>query len=116
MATATFNTKIESLGDDSNEYDLSTVLDLSGFSDHVSYKLLYGKGVSVEDTSMSIEANAYGNIIVEVSDGEGGSVANATTKISGFYAIKTEMINNKNYSEAVDSLKKDWATIVDGRK
>jgi hypothetical protein len=116
MATANFNTTIESLSDDSNEYDLSLVLTLSGFNDRVLYKLSYGKGVSVKDTLMTIDANAYGNIIIEVSEGEGegGNVANATTEISGFYAKKAEMLDNKNYQGAVSSVKKDWVKLVSG--
>lgn len=112
MATANFNTTIESLGEGNNEYDLSLVLTLSGFNDRVLYKLSYGKGVSVKDTLMTIDANAYGNIIIEVS--EGGNVANATTEISGFYAKKAEMLDNKNYQGAVSSVKKDWVKIVSG--
>jgi hypothetical protein len=115
MATANFNTTIESLSDDSNEYDLSLVLTLSGFNDRVLYKLSYGKGVSVKDTLMTIDANAYGNIIIEVSEGEGGNVANATTEISGFYAKKAEILANKNYQGVVSSVKKDWSKIVSGK-
>lgn len=115
MATANFNTKIESLGDTSNEYDLSVVLTLSGFGDRVSYRLSGGKGVSVKDTLMTIDANAYGKIIIEVSEGERGNVANATTEISGFYTKKVEMLGNKNYQGVVSSVKKDWSKIVSGK-
>ena len=117
MATANFNTTIESLGDGVNEYDLSVVLKLYGFNTRsVSYRLSPIQGVSIlttkEGTTLMIDANVYGKINIEVSDGV--NVANAITEISGFYAKKTQILDNQKYKESLRSAKKNWAEIISG--
>jgi hypothetical protein len=113
MATANFNTTIESLGDGVNEYDLSVVLTLSGFNARsVSYRLSPIQGVSVKYALMVIDANVYGKINIEVSDGV--NVANAITEISGFYAKKTQILDNQKYKESLGLAKNDWAEIISG--
>lgn len=110
MATATFNTKIESSIQDV-EYDLSVVLSLKGFTDGVSYTILSGKGITLhEGNLMVVPTDSYGQIVVKVSDGINS--ANAITTITGFYAKKAEVITNQNYTKTYSTFRNKWASIV----
>lgn len=117
MATANFNTTIESLSDGVNEYDLSVVLTLYGFNNTVSYRLSPIQGVSILTTKegitlMVIDANVYGKINIAVYDGV--NVANAITEIRSFYAEKVQILDNKKYMKSLSLVKNDWVGIISG--
>ena len=116
MATANFNTTIESLSDGVNEYDLSVVLTLYGFNNTVSYRLSPIQGVSIlttkEGTTLMVDAMVYGKINITVFDGV--NFANAITEISGFYAKKVQILDNQKYMESLSLVKNDWVGIISG--
>lgn len=116
MATANFNTTIESLSDGVNEYDLSVVLTLYGFNNTVSYRLSPIQGVSIlttkEGATLIVDAMVYGKINITVFDGV--NVANAITEIRSFYAEKVQILDNKKYKESLSLVKNDWVGIISG--
>ena len=119
MATATFNTNIETPAPKAtaNSYDLDTVITKEGFGDYLIFSYRLDKqrvGVSLLDNQLSIDENAYGKISVTVSAGDKFTPikANAETKLYGFYAARLELINNEKTLTAIETTKKDWPSLV----
>jgi len=123
MATATFNTNIETPAPNAraNSYDLNTVITKDGFGDYISFVYRLGekyKGVSLLDNILNIDENAYGEISVTVSAGDKNRPIQATisTKLYGFYATRLELINNEStaaaFQNAIASAKNNWSSLV----
>ena len=129
MATATFNTNIETPAPKAtaNSYDLDKVITKDGFGDYLIFNYTLGgsyTGVSLEDNILSINENAYGKISVTVTVSAGDKFtpiqANAETKLYGFYATRLDIFNNEStmivLETALASAKADWPTLVGGVK
>ena len=127
MATATFNTNIETPAPKAtaNSYDLDRVITKDGFGDYLIFNYRLGgsyTGVSLEDNILSINENAYGEISVTVSAGDKFQpiLATASTKLYGFYATRLDILNNEStmivLETALASAKADWPTLVGGVK
>lgn len=116
MATATFNTVIESpsaIGD-INEYDLGKIITTDVTSEKGITYTLSGQekaGISLVGSVLTIEYGSYGTISVLVT----GDIteATATTKVYGFQAAKVEFYNNnKELTTKIDNLKTNWSTFL----
>ena len=126
MATATFNTNIETPAPaKGNSYDLDKVITKDGFGDYISFRYTLYKpylGVSLVGNLLSINENAYGEISVTVSAGDKFQpiLATASTKLYGFYATRLDILNNEStmivLETALASAKADWPTLVGGVK
>lgn len=122
MATATFNTNIETPAPaKGNSYDLDRVITKDGFGDYLIFNYRLDKpylGVSLEDNILSINENAYGEISVTVSAGDKFQpiLATASTKLYGFYATRLDILNNEPtmivLETALASAKADWPSLV----
>ena len=125
MATATFNTNIETPAPKAtaNSYDLDKVITKDGFGDYISFRYTLGgsyTGVSLLGNILSINENAYGKISVTVTVSAGDKFtpiqAKASTKLYGFYATMLEIINNDQtmfvIQNAIADTKTDWPTLV----
>ena len=129
MATATFNTNIETPAPKAtaNSYDLDKVITKDGFGDYISFRYTLGgsyTGVSLLGNILSINENAYGKISVTVTVSAGDKFtpiqANAETKLYGFYATRLDILNNEStmivLETALASAKADWPSLVGGVK
>jgi hypothetical protein len=127
MATATFNTNIETPAPNAiaNSYDLNTVITKDGFGDYISFVYRLGgqyTGVSLLNNILNIDENAYGEISVTVSAGDRDRPikATASTKLYGFYATRLDIINNESTMIALEtalaSAKADWSSLVGDEK
>lgn len=122
MATAIFNTNIETPSSDygkARTYDLDSVITKYGFGDYISFSYVLGNqylGVSLLDNVLSVESNAYGEISVIVSTvGKQPIQATASTKLYGFYATSSEILNTTATADtlqvALVNVKKDWPSL-----
>lgn len=118
MPTAIFNTKIETPASGSQmRYDLNSVITKYGFGDAREFKYtLQSKqnGVLLSDNLLTINANAYGAISIEVATNT--LKATAATKLYGFYATRLEIINTAETARAFERglsvAKQNWPTLV----
>lgn len=119
MATATFNTAIESpntIGN-INEYDLSIVITTDVTNEKGITYTLSGQekaGISLIDSTLTIAYGGYGTISVLVSGDN--TEATATTKVYGFQAAKVEFYNdNKEMTKKMGDFKTNWSTFLNTR-
>ena len=113
MATATFNTAIETAVGKDNIYDLDVI---------ITTDIVFNKGktysfnnevnvnISLKDNQLTIANGAYGPVEILVSGIT--ETAIASTKVSGFQAAKNECMDNKTLRTNIDNTQKNWPTII----
>ena len=113
MATATFNTAIETAVGKDNIYDLDVI---------ITTDIVFNKGktysfnnevnvnISLKDNQLTIANGAYGPVEILVSGIT--ETAIASTKVSGFQAAKNEYMDNKTLRTNIDNTQKNWPTII----
>lgn len=111
MASAIFNTTIETPKNDSITYNLSEIITTSGFVDKLSYTLISGKDASVVGSSLEIGSKSFGVIEIGVRDAGGGS-AIAKTELTGFYANKAEITSKSSYDAALTTIRNNWQQFI----
>lgn len=115
MATATFNTKIESskvLGVN-NEYDIPKVITYSGFdTEAVSFNLVSApEGVTLENNVLLVGYGVTGELVVNVDD-KVNSVNTSTIIPISFGSAISEFNNNENVVKNLDNTKTSWSSII----
>lgn len=120
MATATFNTVIESPSINNGkgiQYDLGKIITTDVTSENeVTYRLSGQEkaGITLVDSILTIEYGAYGTISVLVTGDK--TEATATTKVYGFQATKAEFYNdNKELTTKMALIKTNWSTFLNTR-
>ena len=111
MATAIFDTVIETPKNEANKYNLNVVIKTTGLdTKNLSYSLTPKKGVKLENSILEISKNIYGEIEILVSDKNNS--ATARTNLSGFYAETAKTLNTGDYQKIIADIRNQWASIV----
>jgi len=111
MATAIFDTVIETPKNEANKYNLNVVIKTTGLdTKNLSYILTPKTGVKLENSILEISKDIYGEIEILVSDKNNS--ATARTNLSGFYAETVKTLNTEGYQKAVTNIRNQWTSIV----
>jgi len=114
MATATFNTAIESPVGESNIYNLDDIITTDivfNKSKTYSFNEQPMLSITLKDNELIIANGAYGPVEILVSS-DITETAVATTKVSGFQAGKNEYMDNATLQTNLDVTKTSWSTII----